>query len=105
LAQGSFTSVTNVTSETGVPGAAGGDNFGASAFGLQLNSNSNIPTSLCQGCTGWEQFVFANFPGGQHASGVYIQYWLVGAQSCPPLRGCTSRAAPERDRAAISVVR
>jgi hypothetical protein len=84
LAQGSFTSVTNVTSETGVPGAAGGDNFGASAFGLQLNSNSNIPTSLCQGCTGWEQFVFANFPGGQHASGVYIQYWLVGAQSCPP---------------------
>jgi hypothetical protein len=100
LAQGSFTSVTGVTSETG------SDNFGTDAFGLQLNSNSGFPAGqYCSGCTGWEQFVFTNFPGNQNSSGVYIQYWLFNAQSCPPLRGSTSRAPPERPRAAISVVR
>ena len=77
---GSFGSVTGVTSET--------DNtFGANAFGLQLNSN-DFSSSACDGtpgCFGWEQFVFSNFPGGQYFSGVYIQYWLVYASSCPPM--------------------
>jgi hypothetical protein len=77
LAEGSFSSVNGVTSETDAT-------FGTNAFGLQLNSNNNLPTSLCQACTGWEQFVFANFPGGQYASGVYMQYWLINAASCPP---------------------
>jgi hypothetical protein len=75
-AVGSFPSVTGVTSETDAT-------FGPNAFGLQLNANT-FPSSLCQGCTGWEQFVFQNFPGGQYFSGVYIQYWLLNAQSCPP---------------------
>ena len=61
--------------------------FGPNAFSLQLNANF-FPTDLCGAtpypqCAGWEQFVFDNNPGGQYFSGVYIQYWLVNAESCP----------------------
>jgi hypothetical protein len=64
-AVGSFPSVFGVTSESDTQ-------YGANAFSLQLNSNSDIPTGRCpnQGCTGWEQFVFANYPGGQFYSGI-----------------------------------
>jgi hypothetical protein len=57
--------------------------YGPNAFSLQLNAN-RFTSSLCPGCVGWEQFIFDNFPGSQDFSGVYIQYWLFNAESCPP---------------------
>ena len=60
--------------------------FGNLAYSLQLNSNSGFSASqYCSGCTGWEQFVFANNPANANntISGIFIQYWLFGTESCP----------------------
>jgi len=75
-AEGSFDSVTGVTSES-----SGGT---ANAYSLQLNTNF-FTTSACSGaqtpasCLGWEQFVFSS-----SASGAFIQYWMINyANPCP----------------------
>jgi len=75
-AEGSFDSVTGVTSET-----SGGT---ANAFSLQLNTNP-FSTTTCSGasnpaaCQGWEQFVFSS-----SFRSVFIQYWLINyANTCP----------------------
>ena len=82
VAEGSFDSVTGVTSETGdVDGAPPPV---ANTFSLQLNSNffSNSPScngaSVPANCVAWEQFVFSN-------SGYLImQYWLINYNNtCP----------------------
>jgi uncharacterized protein (TIGR03437 family) len=75
-AVGSFPSVFGVTSESIA-------RYGANYFSLQLNSNTFF-SSLCDGCLGWEQFLFVNDPGGH--SGILIEYWLINAAnaaSCP----------------------
>jgi uncharacterized protein (TIGR03437 family) len=77
-ATGSFPSVTGVTSEFDL-----GNIVGTNTFSLQLNANS-FPTSLCQGCAGWQQFIFVNYPGQPQSTGVFMQYWLLNASSCPP---------------------
>jgi hypothetical protein len=72
-AEGSFDSVTGVTSESG--GGA------ADSYSLQLNTNF-FTTTACSGgsvnCQGWEQFVFSS------SGYAFIQYWLLhyGA-ACP----------------------
>jgi hypothetical protein len=72
-AEGSFMSVTGVTSDT--------DPAGQSAFSLQLNT-SFFDTTVCpstsSGCQGWQQFIYSN-------SGVaFMQYWLLNyGQTCP----------------------
>jgi hypothetical protein len=72
-AEGSFDSVTGVTSETG-----GGM---ADSYSLQLNTNFLTTTTCSSGgvnCQGWEQFVFSS------SGYAFIQYWLLhyGA-ACP----------------------
>ncbi len=72
-AEGSFTSVTGVTSDT--------DPSGQSAFSLQLNT-SFFDTSVCptgsSGCQGWQQFIYSN------AGVAFMQYWLLNyGQTCP----------------------
>jgi hypothetical protein len=60
--------------------------YGNNAFSLQMNSN-RFPSNLCgasPNCSGWEQFVFGNYPSGPFSTGVFIQYWLINAESCPP---------------------
>ena len=90
-AVGSFDSVTGVTGEKDV----GANNN----YSLQLNSNSNLTTPLCNGaavpknCGGWQQFLFSNMPdlinarsSCTHFGGacVYMQYWLLSyGNSCP----------------------
>ena len=82
VAEGSFDSVTGVTSETG--DVNGQPPPVANTFSLQLNSNffSNSPTcngaSVPANCAAWEQFVFSN-------SGYLImQYWLINYNNtCP----------------------
>ena len=81
LAEGSFDSVTGVTS-TG-------------AYSLQLNT-APFTTSTCSGspapasCQGWEQFVYESSGGG------FVQYWLLeygpAGTSCPTPRhtGCAA---------------
>jgi hypothetical protein len=78
-AEGSFVSVTGVTSESGA-GIA-------NAYSLQLNTQF-FTTTTCSGaanpsaCRGWEQFVFSNSPPS--AGAAFIQYWLLDyATKCP----------------------
>jgi hypothetical protein len=84
---GSFPSVSGVTSESsvGVASFGGGGILGPNEYSLQINTNSNSPTSACSGgapgCTVWQQFVY------NASEGVSIQYWLLGygasGASCP----------------------
>jgi hypothetical protein len=73
-AEGSFPSVTGVTSVT---------DGTANNFSLQLNSNFFSGASLCKGartpssCLGWQQFIYA--PGV-----AFMQYWLIDyVNACP----------------------
>jgi hypothetical protein len=99
-AEGSFDSVTGVTSECNVACPTNGCamNMTCSSsdvkngYSLQLNTN-NFASSECRGhkgCMGWQQFFFAN--RGCEGYGVsplpacaFIEYWLLGyGSSCPP---------------------
>ncbi len=76
-AEGSFTSVTGVTSESG--GGA------ANNYTLQLNTEF-FSTTACSGglsgCQGWEQFIYYNDPPS--TSFAFIQYWLINyGSTCP----------------------
>lgn len=81
-AEGSFASVTGVTSVTSSPSAS-------SNFSLQLNTN-NFATATCTPpppavpspqCLGWEQFIFSN------SGSAFIQHWLLNytnsGAACP----------------------
>jgi uncharacterized membrane protein len=86
-AEGSFDSVTGVTSETGAV-TEGGPQV-ANTFSLQLNTNF-FSTPACNGaagsqCKGWEQFVYSN--EGQ----AFIQYWLINYDSTCPAGWFTSQ--------------
>ena len=76
-ADGSFDSVSGVTSETGADGA--------NEYTLQLNTN-NFTTITCSGrtgCLGWEQYVFWNTRSAIQ-SVAFIQYWLINyGSTCP----------------------
>jgi hypothetical protein len=80
-AEGSFDSVTGVTSETGQVGGTGGQV--ANVYTLQLNTDF-FTTSVCSGspntgCRGWQQFVYSS---GSQA--IFIQYWLIRYNTtCP----------------------
>jgi len=67
-AEGSFNSVTGVTSAS------------SDTFSLQLNT-SPFSTSVCSGhsgCQGWQQYVYSN------SGVVFIQYWLLNYNAtCP----------------------
>jgi hypothetical protein len=91
LAEGSFTFVDGVTSETGQVGGQGGQV--ADVFSLQLNSNffngGLNGTPACNGarnpaaCQGWEQFVYSNGQPGTNGF-AFIQWWLINyATTCP----------------------
>jgi hypothetical protein len=72
-AEGSFDSVTGVTSESGNVGGA--PPAVANTFSLQLNTKP-FTTSVCSpspnsGCRGWQQFIYSN------AGVAFIQYWLL----------------------------
>jgi hypothetical protein len=75
--EGSFDSISGVTSESG-----GGT---ANAYTLQLNSEF-FSTTTCggqSGCVGWEQFVFLNVETASRSLG-FIQYWMINyGTSCP----------------------
>lgn len=78
-AEGSFNSVTGVTSESG-----GGI---TNEYSLQLNTQF-LSTSACTGgqagCVGWEQFIFFNTAPPLGVSQAFIQYWLINyGSSCP----------------------
>ena len=96
-AEGSFDSVTGVTSECTVscPNQTCPTNptcaSSTSQYSLQLNSKP-FTTSTCgspgnAGCRGWEQFVYEGSGGG------FIQYWLENygpaGTLCPTPRGAT----------------
>jgi len=77
LGEGSFDSVSGVTSESGAGTA--------NAYTLQLNTEF-FSTKTCSGgaagCKGWEQFVHYNDPGS--SSIAFIQYWMLGyGNACP----------------------
>ena len=64
--------------------------FGANNYGLQINSQTFTTSTTYTGgksTTGWEQFVWINYPAANSAGFGYIQYWLLGYQSsygsCP----------------------
>lgn len=70
-ADGQFTSVTGLTSESD-------SLLGANYYGLQVNSQKfacNTSYTGGKSATCWEQFLFGNDAGGQWGH-VYIQYWL-----------------------------
>jgi len=77
VGEGSFDSITGVTSESG-----GGT---ANAYTLQLNTeffSTKTCSSGAAGCLGWEQFVYYNDPGSTSIG--FIQYWMLGyGNTCP----------------------
>ena len=86
-AEGSFPSVTGVTSITDT-------SYGSNNYTLQLNSNrfplsGSSNANLCGGqtCRGWVQFIYSNtYYGSALGSGsLFIEYWLLGIapSSCP----------------------
>ena len=98
-AEGSFASVTGVTSECAVqcpnqicPTNPTCTSAPANQYSLQLNSKP-FTTETCSGspnqaeCQGWEQFVYLYSGDG------YIQYWLLNygpaGTACPPPRGAS----------------
>jgi hypothetical protein len=77
-AQGSFDSVSGVTSESGNVG--GNPPAKADVFSLQLNTKP-FTTSVCNpspnpNCRGWQQFIYSNGAPGSSGS-AFIQYWLL----------------------------
>jgi hypothetical protein len=80
-AEGSYDSVTGVTSETGPEGGVGAGV--ANTYSLQLNTRP-FTTSVCNpspnaGCRGWQQFLYSSSGGS-----VFIQYWLLRYNTtCP----------------------
>jgi hypothetical protein len=80
-AEGSFDSVSGVTSETGLVGSSGTTPV-ADAYSLQINTN-RFKTSLCPSsnttCRGWQQFVYSS-----SKAQIFIQYWLLQYNAtCP----------------------
>lgn len=79
-AEGSFDSVSGVTSESGNVG--GNPPAVANTYSLQLNTKP-FTTSVCgpspnPGCLGWQQFIFSN------SGSAFIQYWLLKYNTtCP----------------------
>jgi hypothetical protein len=80
-AEGSYDSVTGVTSESGQEGEAGP--IVPNTYSLQLNTN-RFPTPACNpspnpGCMGWQQFVYSS-----SQESLFIQYWLIEYNTtCP----------------------
>jgi hypothetical protein len=90
-AEGSFDSVTGVTSETGQVGGMGAQV--ANVYTLQLNTKPFTATSACMGspnvnCQGWQQFVYSS--GSQS---IFIQYWLIQYNAACPM-GWITRILP-----------
>jgi len=81
-AEGSFDSVSGVTSETGLAGSSGTTPV-ANTYSLQINTN-RFTTAACTGspsggCQGWQQFVYSS-----NAAQIFIQYWLIQYnKTCP----------------------
>jgi hypothetical protein len=89
-AEGSFDSVTGVTSETGQERGSGGQV--ANTYTLQLNTN-RFSTSVCSGspnlgCRGWQQFVYSSY-----SQVILIQYWLIRYNAACPA-GWNTRVLP-----------
>jgi hypothetical protein len=86
-ANGSFDSLTGVTSVSGQVNGAGP--AVANAYTLQLNTNrfSNPIANSPTGCEGWQQFVLQNDGGTSTTSLVYIQYWLLNYGTTSPGSG------------------
>ena len=82
-AEGSYDSVTGVTSESGLVGGTGP--AVANAYSLQLNTKP-FTTSVCSGspnagCRGWQQFLYSSRTVG----GIFIQYWLLRYNAACPV--------------------
>jgi hypothetical protein len=79
-AEGSFDSVSGVTSETGLVSSSGTAPV-ADSYSLQINTN-RFTTSACSpnsGCEGWQQFVYSS-----NQAQIFIQYWLIQYnKTCP----------------------
>jgi hypothetical protein len=89
-ANGTFPTVTGVTSErsVGVAAFGGGGILGPNEFSLQINSNFTGTTAACQGhsgCTVWQQYVYAPDFAVQGEAAVFIESWLInfGSLNCP----------------------
>jgi hypothetical protein len=90
-AEGSFDSVTGVTSETGQVGGTGAQV--ANVYTLQLNTKPFTATTACMGspnmnCLGWQQFVYSSGSGS-----IFIQYWLLKYNAACPA-GWITRVLP-----------
>ena len=64
--------------------------YGANNYGIQINSQFFTTSTTYTGgksTTGWEQFVWINWPAQNSAGYEYIQYWLIDYKSsygsCP----------------------
>jgi hypothetical protein len=77
--EGSFDSVSGVTSETGQVGGSGGQV--ANTYSLQINTKP-FTTSVCSTsptCQGWQQFLYSS-----SNQMIFIQYWLLRFNTtCP----------------------
>jgi hypothetical protein len=85
---GSF-SISGVTSETNVGVAlfGGGGILGTNEYSLQINTNNNGQTNVCNGhpyCRVWQQFMYATDYNQKGEGALFIQYWLLDWNAtCP----------------------
>jgi hypothetical protein len=88
--------ITGVTSETGVGGIAG-----SNEYMLQINTNNDKTTSVCKGhsaCHVWQQFFYAtDYDDNNKQSAVFIQYWLLAWNATCPTGWWTSANGAETD--------
>jgi hypothetical protein len=99
-AEGSFPSVSDVTSEKGVNVPFGGSESdgitGKNQYTLQLNTDINSSSTACsnfgyESCQVWEQFVYStNNNGSPVEPQVFIQNWVFPSESDYENVGCPS---------------
>jgi hypothetical protein len=87
---GTFFSETGFSSECSTTTGGCSSGYITNAYSDQINTNLFAYTgTLCSGVNlqGWEQFVYADSGQSIYNTGVLIEYWLYGCNSCPSSPG------------------
>jgi hypothetical protein len=97
-----FLLTSGVTSETavGVASFGGGGILGSNEYMIQINTNNDRTTSVCNGhsqCHVWQQFIYATDYNTKGEAALFIQYWLLDWNATCPSGWYTSASGSNTD--------